>query len=172
MGDTRQDAHEIIDRLPESQITAVLSLLERIVEPTRTPSASRLDQGTDALKQVSEAVQASREVLRLEADWNGEEAATISEETWRRATEFLSRNAQFLWNEHSVRIETPRIVPVPDGTLDIHWKVAERELLVNIPAQAGVRATYYGDDGSGHHVVEGDLDTAAPNHWLLMWLSE
>jgi hypothetical protein len=131
-----------------------------------------LDQGADALKQVSEAVQASRELLGLGEGWNGEDAATISEETWKRATEFLTRNAQLLWSEHGVRVEAPRIVPVADGTLDIHWKVAKRELLVNIPTKSEERAKYYGDDGAGHHVVEGDLDTAAANHWLLMWLSE
>jgi hypothetical protein len=172
MGQTRQDAHEIIDRLPESRVSAVLSLLERLAEPGTSQSTGRSDQGVDVLRQVSGAVQSSRELLGLGEGWNGEEASAISEETWRRATEFLSRNAQFLWSEHGVRIEAPRIVPVPDGTLDIHWKVAERELLVNIPAKVGERAKYYGDDGAGHHVVEGDLDTAAANHWLLMWLSE
>jgi hypothetical protein len=172
MGHTRQDAHEIIDRLPESQVSAVLSLLERLAEPGNSQGVSRLDQGLDPLRQVSEAVQASRELLGLREGWDGEGAAAISEETWKRATEFLFRNAQLLWNENGVRIEAPRIVPVPDGTLDIHWKVAKRELLVNIPSKAGERAKYYGDDGTGHHVVEGDLDTAAANHWLLMWLSE
>jgi hypothetical protein len=172
MGGTRQNAHEIIDRLPDSQITSVLSLLERIAEPERTLDANSLDQGPEALRHVCEAVHASRVLLGLGEGWNGEEATAISEETWRRATEFLSRNAQSLWREHGVRIEAPRIVPVPDGTLDIHWKVAKRELLVNIPAKTGERAKYYGDDGAGHHVVEGDLDTAAANHWLLMWLSE
>ena len=95
------------------------------------------------LRQVVEAIQASREVLRLGEGWNGENAAAISEDTWGRAIEFLFRNAQLLWSEHGVPIEAPRLVPVPDGTLDIHWKVAKRELLVNIPSRAGERAKYY-----------------------------
>jgi hypothetical protein len=138
--------------------------LEKMAEPVETSD--------DALGQVSAAVQASREFLEFGEGWDGEEALEISEDTWRRATAFLLRNAQSLWSEHGVRTEAPRIVPVPDGTLDIHWKVAKRELLVNIPSQAGERAKYYGDDGGGRHVVEGDLDTSAANHWLLMWLSE
>jgi hypothetical protein len=45
MGDTRQNAHEIIDRLPESQVSAVLTLLERLAAPTTSQRARRLDQG-------------------------------------------------------------------------------------------------------------------------------
>jgi len=56
--------------------------------------------------------------------------------------------------------------------LTFNWNVGKRELLVNIPRERKSRAKYYGDDGSGHHVVEGDLDTSAANHWLLTWLSE
>ena len=33
MSDTRQHAHELIDRLPEAQLSTVVGLLEAIVEP-------------------------------------------------------------------------------------------------------------------------------------------
>ena len=33
MSDTRQQAHQLIDRLPESQLSALVGLLETIVDP-------------------------------------------------------------------------------------------------------------------------------------------
>ncbi len=33
MSDTRQHAHQLIDRLPESQLSALVGLLETIVDP-------------------------------------------------------------------------------------------------------------------------------------------
>ena len=35
MSDTRQHAHELIDRLPETQISAVVGFLESIVDPDK-----------------------------------------------------------------------------------------------------------------------------------------
>ena len=35
MSDTRQQAHELIDRLPETQISAVIGFLESIVDPNK-----------------------------------------------------------------------------------------------------------------------------------------
>ena len=35
MSDTRQHAHELIDRLPETQISAVVGYLESIVDPNK-----------------------------------------------------------------------------------------------------------------------------------------
>jgi len=33
MSDTRQHAHELIDRMPEAQVSALVGLLETIVDP-------------------------------------------------------------------------------------------------------------------------------------------
>jgi hypothetical protein len=33
MGDTREHAHQLIDRLPETQLSALVGLLEAIVDP-------------------------------------------------------------------------------------------------------------------------------------------
>ncbi|OFW10423.1 MAG: hypothetical protein A3G20_03005 [Acidobacteria bacterium RIFCSPLOWO2_12_FULL_59_11] len=124
------------------------------------------------LEEAEQVIESSRAVLELEEDWDGEGASAITEETWQRAVTFLRRNALGLWEKKGVRVESPSIVPLNDGSLDIHWKVARKELLVNIPPDPGKRATYYGDNRQGGNVVEGDLDTDAPNHWLLVWLTE
>lgn len=124
------------------------------------------------LEDVDKVIHASRAILELKKDWDGEGASPIAEETWKRTVTFLRRNVLILWEKHGIRIESPSIVPLNDGSLDIHWKVVRRELLVNIPPDPGKRATYYGDNRQGGNVVEGDLDINAYNHWLLVWLTE
>lgn len=123
-------------------------------------------------ERVAEAIAESKSMLNLGDDWDGEGAIGIAGQTWLRATDFLKRNATILWEKYGTEIESPTISPLVDGSIDLHWSVAKKELLVNIPAHLNLRAKYYGDDKAGGHVVEGDLDTDAYNHWLLVWLSE
>src|SRR5579871_4726320 len=82
-----------------------------------------------SLKRVRDSIEASRYVLALSRDWDGEGATPIAVETWRRATEFLSRNAEALWAAHGVQVYAPRILPVPDGSLDIHWKTIRLNIM-------------------------------------------
>ena len=124
------------------------------------------------LEEADRIIQSSRAVLELKEDWDGEGASAITRETWQRAVTFLRRNVLALWERNGIQVESPSIVPLNDGSLDIHWKVARRELLVNVPPEPGKRATDFGDNRQGGNVVEGDLDIDAHNHWLLVWLTE
>ena len=153
---------------PREVLTAAAYELQKVIAQVY---AGRLAI-RDPLEEVDRVILSSRALLELKEDWDGEGASTISEETWNRAVRFLRNNAATLWEKYAKRAESPSIVPVNDGSIDIHWKIARRELLVNIPPNPGKRATYYGDNKQGGNVVEGDLDVGAQNHWLLVWLSE
>ena len=124
------------------------------------------------LEEVEKVIKSYRAILELKEDWDGEGASVIAAETWQRAVTFLRRNLLALWEKKGIQVESPSIVPLNDGSLDIHWKVDRRELLVNVPPDPHKRATYYGDNRQGGNVVEGDLDIDAQNHWLLVWLTE
>jgi hypothetical protein len=69
-------------------------------------------------------------------------------------------------------MEALTIVPVQDGSIDLHWKLPHRELLINISPTDDKWATYYGDNRLGWNTVEGKLDIQAPNQWLFVWLTE
>jgi hypothetical protein len=64
MSDTRQHAHELIDRMPETQLSALVELLETIVDP---PSAALRDAPLED-EEISEgeecAVAEAREWLK------------------------------------------------------------------------------------------------------------
>lgn len=124
------------------------------------------------LEEINEIIKASRVMLDLEQDWDGEGASPIAESTWERAAEFMRKTASTLWTVHGRRMESPSLVPVADGGIDLHWKLPNRELLISIPASANALATYYGDDTRGWNIVEGKLDTHAPSQSLFVWLTE
>ena len=124
------------------------------------------------LRNVHSAVLSSRQMLQLEENWDGEDARPVLESTWKRATHFLWRIAVTLWKEDNISIPPPEIDPVPDGSIDIDWRLNGRELLINIPPDPDKPTTYYGDDGAGGKVNKGELNTSESNHWLLVWLLE
>jgi hypothetical protein len=123
------------------------------------------------LGHLREVIEASRSMLDLEDDWDEAGSPGYDEATWRRAVEFLVRNATLRWDECRLRTDAPRIGKGPDGSIDLDWRLPNRELLVNIPTDPEAPATYYGDDGSGNFSTKGSLDIARRNHWLLMWLT-
>ena len=124
------------------------------------------------LKEIDKLIESSRKMLELEKDWDGEGAIPIAESTWQRAVDFLRGAASTLWRKYNLQLESPTIVPASDGSIDLHWKLSRRELLINVPSGQGQWADYYGDNKQGGNVVKGNLDTAAPNHWLFVWLTE
>jgi hypothetical protein len=124
-----------------------------------------------ALMEINEAIKASAKMLELGEDWDGEGASRIAESTWERAAQFLRDTVSTLWTVYGRRTESPSIVPASDGSIDLHWKLPSRELLINIPSNREDQATYYGDNKLGWNTVEGRLDTNAPNPWLFVWLA-
>lgn len=115
-------------------------------------------------------INASRSMLELEDDWDGEGSPGYDDATWRRAVDFLVRNALRLSNEYGVVLQSPRIRKGPRGSIDLHWRVMDRELLVNIPGESGVPADYYGDDGAGGQQTKGTLDPEKQGYHLMLWL--
>jgi hypothetical protein len=121
--------------------------------------------------EIKQAIQASKSILDLEDDWDGEGSIAYSEATWKRATDFVWKNAMALWDSCECMVSAPRITPGPSGSIDLYWETDSHELLVNIPAAEDQPATYYGERQAGE-VLKGSLIPSSRNQWLMMWLTE
>jgi len=67
MADTKEHAHELIDRLPAAQLSAVVGLLEAILDPvSRSLANAPLDDEPISEEEIR-AVKASREWLKTHA---------------------------------------------------------------------------------------------------------
>jgi len=118
------------------------------------------------LNHITNAIDESRYLLNL-TDEDGQSACSY--ETWNRAVRFLSLCARHAWESLGVKIDVPAILLGPDGSVDLHWKFASYEMLINIPAEAAVLPSYYGDDQEGNS-VKGNI-ASSDNRGLLQWLT-
>jgi hypothetical protein len=116
-----------------------------------------------SLSHIAAAIVASRSMLELDDDWDGEGSPGYSAATWRRAVGLLLTSALVLAEDRELTVPRPNIRKGPLGSIDLHWQTAARELLVNVPAKADEPADYYGDDRAGGHVVKGTLDPDEEN---------
>lgn len=120
--------------------------------------------------EIKESIKASEQLLNLNDDWDGEGSAGYLASTLNRAVTFLTDNAVKYWKNSFVWVSTPEICPGPDGSIDLLWKLADRELLINIPVDENQPATYYGDDSKNNNITKGKLNLTEKHEWILMWL--
>ncbi|MHA1798613.1 MAG: hypothetical protein ACTSVY_09215 [Candidatus Helarchaeota archaeon] len=96
----------------------------------------------------SEIEEARKKILTLDDNWDGEGSKGYNTETFNRSSKFLLNLFQNIYDRYEIVIEVPKILPGPDGSIDIHWRTKDFELLVNIPENSNEPASYYGDNYS------------------------
>ncbi len=126
-----------------------------------------------AIRNLREVIESSRTILKLQNDWDEQGSPGYSGFTWKRVEKFLTDNALQLWRRHKTCFEPPRVLPGPDGSIDLHWRTPKRELLINVPASSTEQLSYYGDDiaeGTENAIRGKKLDTPADAEWIFLWL--
>jgi hypothetical protein len=123
----------------------------------------------DIDSRITEAIETSRYILAYEDNWDDEGSLGYQEATWLRATNFIKEASISYQKVCGTWAAPPRILPGPDGSIDIHWKTPIREVLINVPANDETLAGYYGSSNS-NITIKGKLDPSAQNLWLLAWL--
>jgi hypothetical protein len=141
--------------------------------PTATPKDRLLGFTIPgALNSIAEAVRASRSVLDLKDDWDGEGSPSYDEAVWERAGRFVLNNALQLWRESGRVIRPPDIFPGPDGSVDLLWESGEATLLVNVPPQPDMPVKWFGSLKDGTESTKGTMDASGKNLRLMTWLVE
>lgn len=91
-----------------------------------------------------------------------------SEQVWERAIRFLEANAACT----SVALASLRVLPGPDGSIDLHWESEQYELLINVPSDESA-ASFYGDDKErSGTVIKGTVDLSTTHQWLFQWMEQ
>ena len=123
----------------------------------------------ERLAPVATAIEKSRELLALREGWDGDDASPIGQKLWRTAIDFLKGHALSVINKSGHVIATPTINPLPDGTIDLHWKSKHGMLLINIRGDEKSIAEYYGDRPNGLF-IKGRADAQAQDEAIIQWL--
>lgn len=155
----------------------ILSYVE--AEPTASPSAWLdepmyedwlLTEPIPLFRHIVVAFEKAKYLLELSDNWDEAGGSPVSPETWKRALEFVVIHAALVWARHAAIIPPFRVLPGPDGSIDLHWKTTTRELLINIPSDSDMPATFYGDNfGAGQQ--RGSIKLGDLNVSIFAWLT-
>lgn len=88
-----------------------------------------------------------------------------TEETWKRATEFLWKMAEFYDQEGGRTFFPPAINLGPQGSIDLHWDLQKFELSLNFPASPAQFPSCRGSDSYG---VKIERELNDPKDYLAM----
>ncbi len=140
------------------------------LEPNPTPQAW-VSQSEDVLcpednPELQAEIKRAKELLVLEQD---DDNPIYSADTLDRAIGFLDVHANKLYKMDRIYLPVPDIGPGPNGSIDLHWKRTDWELLVNIPSDANQLAGFYGDN-YGAQKIRGTIDPKTPNLGIIAWL--
>ncbi len=114
-------------------------------------------------------IEQARKISELKDDWDDEGSPIFSRDTLDRAIAFLTMHSEHIRRCYELHLPVPKIGPGPGGSIDLHWKRPDWELLVNIPANANEMAVFYGDN-YGVQKIKGSVDPRIFNLGLATWL--
>jgi hypothetical protein len=138
-----------------------------------TPSQSTVQSARNPYRAIKATLETSfarsRPMLEWADDWDENGSPAIQQATWDRMQKLLEQAVQQLFFVSGRSVDAPVISPGPEGSIDVHWRLQDRELAINVPPSNNL-ATFYGDNMRGEK-IKGQLDVEADQQWLLEWLA-
>lgn len=104
-----------------------------------------------------QSIEKSKYILELKDNWDDEGAKAYLKDTWIKAIKFIVNYAELILAHTGKSIIAPNIYHGPDGSIDLLWKHLSFNLLINIPEDATLLGTFYGDD-YGSQKIEGSFN--------------
>ena len=109
------------------------------------------------LKEFEEVLDKSRNILALQDDFDEEGSVHYAENTYKRAVEFVRK----LWKfsvENLISIPSlPKILPGPNGSIDVYLDSKSLSFLANIPNSLEKNITYYGRRKDNNRNIKGEF---------------
>lgn len=98
---------------------------------------------------LDSAIDNSRVMLLLEADWDENGAVPIAEQTWTCAVNLLRRSTLAVLQQHAKMLPIPTITACTDGSIDLFWNYPSYRILLNVrPLDMG-DSELYGEQTNG-----------------------
>lgn len=121
------------------------------------------------LSALADQIRTSRRILSLKDDWDGEGSMGYDERTLVQAVKFLISYAKRILEDKGIVIDTPRVTPAHNGSIDLLWEGHEYNLLINVPAYPDVLASFYGDHKNGDY-IKGKFNIKTYNQGIILFL--
>ncbi len=120
-------------------------------------------------KDLGDNIEKSKSILDLQDNWDDEESPGYKEETLIQSIKFITNYAEWIWDKLKIVIDPPKILPGPDGSIDLLWRKKKYGLLINIPDYPKKIATFYGDDNKDEK-IKGQFDIQSSNQGIFLCL--
>lgn len=98
----------------------------------------------------------SQKLLQLKNDWDDEGAKEIKEVTLYKALSFLNTLVTYIYFDKNCNIDLPKLLPSPDGNINIYFHNEQFELCIDIPEKGSI-INIYGDNYSTDK-IKGSFD--------------
>jgi hypothetical protein len=89
---------------------------------------------------LADTIEESRWILKLEDNWDNNDAVSYKQCTWERATRLVKN----IYDSRETKYQLPSILPGPDGSIDLYWKSSKYEAIVNVPPKEDENIELYG----------------------------
>lgn len=119
---------------------------------------------------IHSVVRSAFSLTELRDNWDGEGSLGYSLSTWRRVRRFLLWHASLSKSLFRAALPLPTINPADQGSLDLFWRLSDRQLLINFPADETAPITYYGQNREGNNTISGRTTGRERRLDLVAWL--
>lgn len=117
------------------------------------------------LKYLIQSIEKSIFITKLTDNWDGEGSEGYDVSTWIHSIKFLLNYGTSIYENFDYKIDSPKIYPGPNGSIDIGWETSFYDLIINI-SKSGQLASYYGDN-KNNQMTEGAFNPTNFNIQLL-----
>jgi hypothetical protein len=117
------------------------------------------------LSELNKEIEKSKYILDLKDNWYDEGSVGYDKITWEKSIEFVINYANWISENFSKIINTPKIYHGPKGGIDILWERENYKMLVHIDKE-GVNGLFYADNNDGQ-ISEGQFHVQNTNFNLL-----
>lgn len=120
----------------------------------------------------SEIQDARMHILSLTDNWDNLGSIGYQEELFNRVEQFLKQFSAKIWkiSLNTKTISSPFIQPGDAGSIDLHWKNKDFELLINIPPKITDSIGLYGDNNGANKIELAVTGIQNIEEILIPWL--
>lgn len=129
-----------------------------------------IDKFREEFLEISDEIEQSHNIFALSDDWDDNGALVIPTNILVEATQFLKRYALYILDRYNVKIATPSINPVKDGTIDLEWHTPNARFLINF--KNNQVASYYGDNNNNLNSIKGRVNVLDIEDYLAAWMTK
>jgi hypothetical protein len=124
-------------------------------------------------QRLEDVIDISRSILDLPDNWDDEGSPGYNLATWERATNLVRKMSYEYKRKFGCSAEPPKIYNGPQGSIDVLWKLSNRKVLINIPANENEPSDFFGSDGAGDE-IQGEINhrDQSKNLGILQWLNQ